>query len=107
MIQSKIEQKLQCLTPEFLQIDNESHLHSGPATDSHFKVTLVSPQFDGMRTVARHQKIYGLLTEELIGPVHALSLHLFSPNEWQGEQQIPDSPNCLGGSKSDGSRDHA
>ena len=95
------EQKLATLDPQFLRIDNESHMHSGPATDSHFKVTLVSSAFDGVRTVARHQKVYGILSGELAGPVHALSLHLHTPEEWQTDSTIPDSPSCMGGSKHD------
>ena len=107
-LEQQLEQKLHTLTPDFLQIINESHLHSGPATDSHFKVTLVSSAFDGVRTVARHQKVYGILAEELQGPVHALALHLYSPEEWRSMEQVPASPNCLGGSKSEaGSADHA
>lgn len=103
----QLEQKLQSLAPMFLHIENESHMHSGTATDSHFKVTLVSPNFNGVRTVPRHQKVYGLLAEELQGPVHALALHLYSPEEWQSMEQVPASPNCLGGSNnSAGSHEH-
>lgn len=98
-VQKIIENKLSVLNSEFLKIENESHMHSGPATDSHFKLTLVSNEFDGMRTVARHQKIYALLADELAGPVHALALHLFSPEEWSHEGEVPDSPQCRGGSK--------
>jgi len=101
MTQAIIEQKLAVLSPEFLRVDNESHMHSGPATDSHFKVTLVSSEFDGVRTVARHQKVYAILKDELAGPVHALSLHLHTPHEWQTDSSIPESPACLGGSKHD------
>lgn len=96
-----IEQKLAVFDPVFLKIDNESHMHSGPATDSHFKVTMVSMRFSDIRTVARHQLVYGVLKEELAGPVHALSLHLHAPDEWKPETRIPDSPKCLGGSKND------
>lgn len=98
-MQSVIEMKLGSLNPQHLVIENESHMHSGPATDSHFKVTLVSDAFTGVRTVARHQKVYGLLAEELKGPVHALALHLYSPEEWSTTTAVPDSPQCLGGSK--------
>ncbi|MEK9713482.1 MAG: BolA family protein [Thalassolituus sp.] len=98
-MQSVIEAKLGSLNPQHLVIENESHMHSGPATDSHFKVTLVSDAFTGVRTVARHQKVYGLLAEELKGSVHALALHLYTPEEWNETKSVPDSPQCLGGSK--------
>ena len=59
-----------------LQVTNESYMHSVPAgSESHFKVVIVSEQFAGNRLVKRHQAIYGLLAEELKGPVHALALH--------------------------------
>ena len=32
-----------------LEVINESHMHSGPNTESHFKVILVSDEFDGIQ----------------------------------------------------------
>lgn len=89
----------QALTPDHLEVVNESHMHGGPATDSHFKVIIVSAYFSGERLLARHRRVNKLLAAELAGPVHALALHTYSPDEWQHESQAPDSPACLGGSK--------
>nr|AEA72259.1 putative regulator protein [uncultured bacterium] len=83
---------------EYLELLNESHQHAGPATESHFKLTVVAPDFEGLRLVQRHQKVYAL-TQELMqnGPLHALSLHLFTPEEWQKRGgTVADSPNCRG-----------
>ena len=93
-IQTQIEQKLAALTPDVLQVENESHMHNVPAnSETHFKVTLVSDSFDGMMPVKRHQQIYALLADELSGPVHALALHLYSPKEWQATgQRAPELP---------------
>lgn len=100
-IQQTIQQKLtDNLKPAHLEILNESHMHSVPPnSETHFKVIAVSDAFDGKRKVARHQTVYGLLSEELAGPVHALALHLFSPEEWAENSQVQASPNCKGGSK--------
>lgn len=99
-IQSSIESKLnEALSPAYLEIVNESHKHSGPATESHFKVVIASDAFDSLRLVQRHQKIYGLLSDEMAGEVHALALHTYTPAEWAEKGQAPDSPNCMGGSK--------
>jgi len=101
-MQQAIHARLQTLEPQHLDIVNESHMHGGPATESHFKVTLVSGAFDGVRAVQRHQKVYGLLSEQLQGGVHALALHLYAPDEWaQRETDVPASPDCRGGSKVD------
>ncbi len=103
-VQADIEHKLgELLQPHYLEVVNESHMHSVPPnSETHFKVVAVSDVFAGSRKVARHQKIYGALTLELAGPVHALALHTYTPQEW-GERQenAPQSPDCLGGSKSD------
>lgn len=87
----------------YIDVTNESHMHSVPAgSESHFKVVLVSDSFAGKRLVQRHQLIYGLLAEQLAGPVHALALHTYTSEEWTEKNgNAPTSPNCLGGSKHD------
>jgi BolA protein len=102
-IQTLITDKLtNAFAPDHLQVINESHMHSVPAdSETHFKVVVVSSAFTDKRNVARHQLIYGLLGEELEGPVHALALHTYTAGEWAERQALaPDSPDCLGGSKS-------
>jgi BolA protein len=102
-VQQEIEQQLaELLAPAFLEVANESHQHSVPAnSETHFKVVVVSDQFEGKRKVARHQQVYGLLATQMQGPVHALALHTYTPGEWQSRQQAaPQSPECQGGSKS-------
>ncbi len=98
-VQDIIERKLSALEPIHIKVVNESHMHSGPATDSHFKLVIVSAAFEGSRAVARHQSVYQILAEELAGEVHALALHLYTPGEWQvTNNSVPASPNCKGGS---------
>ena len=101
-IQQDIHDKLsQQFAPEHLEVNNESHMHSVPAnSETHFRVVLVTGEFEGKRKVARHQLVYGLLAAELEGPVHALALHTYTPEEWRQRQgDAPASPDCLGGSK--------
>ncbi len=101
-VKTSIEQKLVAtLRPEFMQVVNESHMHSVPPnSETHFKVVLVASDFSGLRKVARHQKVYGILAEEIAGPVHALALHTYTEEEWNQKQNTaPSSPQCLGGSK--------
>tara|TARA_Y100001936_G_scaffold33988_1_gene32046 strand:- start:254 stop:553 length:300 start_codon:yes stop_codon:yes gene_type:complete len=78
-----------------LEVINESHMHSGPNTDSHFKVILVSDEFKDVKLVQRHRRINELLKFELENGVHALSLHLFTKDEWkEKEEYVKDSPPC-------------
>lgn len=78
-----------------LEVINESHMHSGPNTETHFKVVLVSEEFEDVKLVQRHRKINGLLKYELENGVHALSLHLFTKDEWEAKDKyVKDSPPC-------------
>lgn len=101
-VQTIIETKLaEQLAPTLITVENDSHKHSR-GENSHFNLTLVSEQFAGLRPVQRHQKVYGLLSDELTNGVHALAIHAYTPDEWQSRSEdIPPSPNCLGGSKHD------
>ncbi|MFK8048215.1 MAG: BolA family protein [Halioglobus sp.] len=103
IVQSEIEDRLKAeLAPTYLEVDNESHQHSVPEnSETHFRVVIVSEQFEGRRSVARHQLVYKVLADQLQGPVHALALHTYSPGEWAERDFAPDSPACLGGSKQD------
>ena len=103
-VQHTIEKQLtELLQPSHLEVINESHMHSVPPdSETHFKVVVVSEQFRDKRKVARHQQVYGALAEQLAGPVHALALHTYCPEEWAGRGQgAPQSPDCRGGSKAD------
>jgi len=100
-VASVIESKLRAdLGPQLLEVENESHKHSGPSLESHFKVTAVADVFASLSLVKRHQHIYKLLSDELAGSVHALALHLYTPAAWEARPQArPDFPQCRGGRK--------
>ncbi len=98
-MQATIDEKLnKTLAPEFLEIINESNMHSGPATESHFKVVAVSKAFEGKMLIARHRMINEALADEL-ETIHALSLHTMTPDEYfEKAGKIAESPQCKGGS---------
>lgn len=101
-VQNNIESKLkQLFTPKYLEVLNESDNHNvPPGSESHFKITVVSDEFEGKMLVARHRMINKLLAEELAGSVHALAMHTFTSSEWaEKNEQTRKSPPCLGGSK--------
>ncbi len=100
-VKEEIEIKLSAeLQPKLLIVENESHMHGGPATESHYNITVVADAFNDLSRVRRHQSVYKLLQQELEAGVHALALHLYTAEEWaQREQAAPSSPDCRGGSK--------
>ena len=103
--QRVIEQMLNDkLEPVHLEVVDESNMHNvPPGSESHFKVTVVSEQFEGEMLVARHRLVNDILADLLHSQIHALALHTLTRDEWseRGNDER-DSPPCLGGSKTDG-----
>lgn len=55
----------------------------------HFYATIVSPDFEGQRTLARQRAVYAALGERILGndaPIHALSMKTYTPDEWSAAQ---------------------
>ena len=49
----------------------------------HWFATIVSPEFEGKRPIARHQRVYATLGERLkTDEVHALSMKTLTPADW-------------------------
>jgi BolA protein len=72
--------------PESLEVQDESHLHEGHAGhraggQTHFRVYIVSPAFEGKSRIERHRMINATLSGELAGSVHALAIHASAPGE--------------------------
>jgi BolA protein len=86
-IEKSIRDKLTAgLEPVRLDVINESEKHAGhrssPGTgESHFRVLVVSPKFEGQPRVARHRLVNALLADELKAGVHALALATYAPGE--------------------------
>lgn len=48
---------------------------------THFQAVIVSPQFEGRRTIQRHQIVYRTLGEKMGREIHALSMKTLTPEE--------------------------
>ncbi len=102
-VETTIRTKLaQALKPEHLEVMNESHMHAVPAgSESHFRVLVVSPQFEGLSLLQRHRLVNETLREELSTCVHALAIQAKTPQQWSSNPSLAKSPPCMGGSKHD------
>lgn len=101
-VKQQIEEKLRgSMVVEHLQVVDESHMHNVPlGAQSHWRITVVSNDFGGMRAVQRHRKLYTALREEMASHIHALAVEAWTPEEYQKAQHTPgQSPQCMGGSK--------
>ena len=98
-MKARITQKLtEALSPEHLEVIDESHMHNVPAgSESHFKVIVVSDDFKQKMLLARHRLVNAALKDELNGGIHALALHTMTMEEWFEKGRAPESPPCLGG----------
>jgi len=80
-----IHQRLATLTPENVVLEDESAQHVGHAGAAsgggHFRLTLVSPQFRSLSTLARHRLVYAAMGELMQHEIHALSITALTPEE--------------------------
>jgi acid stress-induced BolA-like protein IbaG/YrbA len=54
---------------------------------THFAARVVSGRFEGKRSLARHQLVYGALGERVGREIHALSIEALTPAEAQAARQ--------------------
>ncbi|NEX62865.1 BolA family protein [Noviherbaspirillum galbum] len=81
-IRSRLEE---ALAPLEIRLDDESHLHAGHAGAAsgagHYRVHLVSAQFEGRNRLARHRLVYDCLQDMMQTDIHALTINAFAPSE--------------------------
>ena len=70
-LQALIAAGLAC---EHIQVDGDGR---------HWNAVIVSPEFEGKRPIARHQRVYATLGQKMhTDEVHALSMKTYTPAEW-------------------------
>jgi len=76
---------LAVLEPETLTLEDDSAQHKGHAGAAsgggHFSLTLVSPKFSNLPTLARHRLVYDAMGELMQHEIHALAITALSPEE--------------------------
>ena len=82
---AEMRELLATLEPVSIEINDESHKHAGHAGarggGGHYVLLIVSEQFVGKNTVARHRMIYSALGEMMKQKIHALNIKAYTPNE--------------------------
>jgi len=80
-----IRERLSPLSPERLEIEDESARHAGhegaKGGGGHYRLIIVSSQFEGQSAIARHRLILNLLGEMMQKEIHAISIKAYTPSE--------------------------
>ncbi len=84
-IEAAIRERLAALSPIAVDLIDDSHLHAGHAGarsgGRHYRLTIVSEQFSGRRTMERHRIIYAALGDLMQRDIHALSIVARAPDD--------------------------
>ena len=54
----------------------------------HFFATIVSPEFEGLLRIRRHQRVYAALGDRMREQIHALSMKTLTPAEWASQRAL-------------------
>jgi BolA protein len=84
-VPTAIRARLAALDPLSIEIIDDSALHAGHAGarsgGGHYRLTIVSPRFAGLGTVARHRLIYETLGDLMKRDIHALAIEARTPDQ--------------------------
>jgi stress-induced morphogen len=61
--------------------DAEVELRDLTGTKDHWEAKVVSGAFAGKTLIQRHRLVYDALAEEMKGPIHALTLKTYTPDQ--------------------------
>lgn len=97
-IAESLRQKVEsAFSPEHLELENESSQHSRGGPETHFRLVIVSQNFEGLSRVERQRRVQALFEAERSAGLHALALWTHTPAEWSKLQEanfLTASPRC-------------
>ncbi|MDP3668865.1 MAG: BolA family protein [Telluria sp.] len=73
------------LAPSVLELTDESAMHAGhegaKSGGGHYRLTIVSERFEGLRLVMRHRLVYDSVHDMMHTDIHALAITALAPSE--------------------------
>ena len=76
-----------------------SKLHN-KGSDTHFNISIISKEFEGLSAVHRHQKVFKILENELENGLHSVSLKCLDPSQVDGDDDcMPKIVPCISRTK--------
>jgi len=98
-IEKSMREKVEkTFSPTHLELENESKNHHRGGRETHFKLLVVSALFEGLSRVERQRQVQLLFDQERAQGLHALTLRLLTPDEWEKNKDRLSfqSPKCAG-----------
>ena len=86
IISKKISEEI---SVDHIHVYDYTAQHENHATfegNYHLSMTLVSPDFESMSLIERHQLVYKALNEYMHGEIHALTMKTLTPEEFKNSQ---------------------
>lgn len=84
-IELTLRERLSTLKPLRLELIDDSAKHAGHAGamsgGGHYRLLIISAEFSGKSTQARHRLVYDALDELMRSKIHALSIQSLAPDE--------------------------
>ena len=86
-LQTIISKKIsETISVDFIKIFDYTAQHENHATfegNFHLSMILVSPDFEGMSLIERHQLVYRVVDEYMHDEIHALTMKTYTPEEYR------------------------
>lgn len=83
-IQERLQQQIKA---QVLKVEDDSAKHKrhkqSQGKGGHYKLLIVSGEFEGMSLVQRHRKIYDVLQMHGSTQIHALAISAWTEKEWK------------------------
>ena len=80
-----LERFRQAFPEASIQVEDESHLHTGHAGAiggaGHFRVQVIDAGFNGLQRIARHRLVYDAVSDWMLERVHALNIIVMTLEE--------------------------
>ena len=80
-----IKTALQALSPELIEIEDDSDKHAGHAGNTgggHYNLLIVSDAFSGLTLIKRHRLVFEQVESLMKSKIHALSIQAKTPVEY-------------------------
>lgn len=82
-IEELIKSKMNIIKISIADFSNNHKNHSTYEGGGHYQAVIISDDFEGLRLLERHKKIYSILGDLMQNEIHAFSMKTYTNNEFK------------------------